>query len=161
MKKIAVIAIIMLVGLTLMAQVHQPRSQQMREQRIPEERQKPEMNRMQHDRGLGMLERLNLNERQKEQVRNFQHNHQLEMIDLRAEATKLRLQIQQAMQNDEFRNAIRLNEQLYQKEGDIAKKGIELREKIHQVLTPEQREQLKQMPRTRGMGGSCEDCDED
>ena len=143
----------MLVGLSLMAQAHQPRSQQMREQRMPEDRPKPEMSRMQHDRGLGMLERVNLNEQQREQIRNFQHNHRLERIDLQAEVTKLRLQVQQALQNNEFREAKRLNDQLYLKEGELAKKGIELREKIYQVLTPEQREQMKQMPPARSMGG--------
>ncbi|MBW6515537.1 MAG: Spy/CpxP family protein refolding chaperone [Candidatus Cloacimonetes bacterium] len=159
MKRIAVIFIILLIGVFLIAQENPTRMQHMREQRVTEERQKPDVGRMQHEMGLGVLNRLNLSEQQREQVRTFQHTHQLEMIDLRAEITKLRLQIRQAMQDNDFRNAIRLNDQLYQKEGEMARKGIELREKIHQVLTPEQREQMKQMPRTHGEGGNCEDCD--
>ena len=148
-----------MIGVILVAQGNHPREHQMTERREMTERPRQAMERRENDMGLGYLERLNLTEQQREQVRNFHHSNELEMIDKRAEIAKLRLQLQNAMQNNNFREAKGLNDQLFSKQGEMAKKGIELREKIHQILNSEQREQLKQLQRTRGQGGNCDDCD--
>jgi Spy/CpxP family protein refolding chaperone len=150
MKKIAIITLIMMTGLILFAQDYQqPRAEQLRTRRDPELRQRPEHHNF-HDadaEDFPLIEELDLTEQQKEQIRTFRHNHRLEMIDLRAEAAKITLEIREAMQKPDFRTAKKLNDQLYTKKGEIAGKGIDLREKIHQVLTEEQREQVKQMQR--------------
>jgi Spy/CpxP family protein refolding chaperone len=106
---------------------------------------------MRGDDHMGMLGRLDLSEAQQEQVRTFQHEHQLDVIDLRAEISKLRLQKEKALRDNDFRSARTLNDRLHNKMGELAGKDIELREKIHQVLTAEQREQLRGIPRTRMM----------
>ena len=160
MKKIVILTLILMIGVVLVAQGNQPRVHQMTERREMMERPRQEMERRNSDMGLGYLERLNLTEQQREQVRNFHHSNELEMIDKRAEIAKLRLQLQEAMQNNNFREAKWLNLQLHQKQGEMAGKGIELQEKIHQILNQEQREQLKQLKRTRGQGGNCDDCED-
>ncbi len=160
MKKIVILTLILMIGVVLVAQGNQPRVHQMTERREMMERPRQEMERRNSDMGLGYLERLNLTEQQREQVRNFHHSNELEMIDKRAEIAKLRLQLQEAMQNNNFREAKGLNLQLHQKQGEMAGKGIELQEKIHQILNQEQREQLKQLKRTRGQGGNCDDCED-
>ncbi len=99
-----------------------------------------------HSDDFPLLKLLELTEQQEEQIRSFRHNYKLEMIDLRADIAKLRLEIREALHNHNFREAKQLNDQLYLKKGEMAKKSIELRESIHQVLTPEQIEQLKQLP---------------
>jgi Spy/CpxP family protein refolding chaperone len=112
---------------------------------------------MRRDESMGILGRLDLSEQQKEQVRTFQHEHRLEVIDLRAEITKLRLQKEKALRDYDFRNARSLNDRLHNKMGELASKDIELREKIHQVLTTEQREELREAPRSRMMRRDIDD----
>lgn len=161
MKSIAVFMMIFLTGVTLIAQEHhQPRLEELRTRKEHAQRQKPEQARFPEYGEFPMLARLDLTDNQKEQIRTIRHNNQLEMIDLRAETAKLRIRIKDALYKNDFRNAKRYNDQLFTKKGEMAKKGIELREQIHQILTEEQRKQLREAPhdRPRRKGGGCDDC---
>ena len=160
MNKIAIIMVLLILGAALIAQEHQ----HMRVQQVGQERERPAMrspmmDRMHADREFRMLDRANLTEQQREQIRTFQRTHRLEMIDLKAEEAKLRLQLRSAMTDHNFREAKRLNDQLYTKKGEIARKGIELREQIHQTLTDEQRDMMRRSMRQRMRDQDCEDCE--
>jgi len=138
-------------------ELNTPRVNHLRDRRENINTRKPDMERMRRDESMGILGRLDLSEQQKEQVRTFQHEHRLEVIDLRAEITKLRLQKEKALRDYDFRNARSLNDRLHNKMGELASKDIELREKIHQVLTTEQREELREAPRSRMMRRDIDD----
>ena len=118
----------------------------------PQHKRQNERSRMQQ---MPPLEKLDLSDTQKEQIRGFHHQHRLAMIDLRAEVAKLELQKKDQLFKNDFRSAKRTSDQIFAKKGEIAKKNIDLREQIHQVLTNEQREQLKkhhQMDKMRQHG---------
>jgi len=152
MNKILIIVLMALLATALVAQeFNTPRVNHLRDRRENIDTRRPDTVRMRGDDHMGMLGRLDLSEAQQEQVRTFQHEHQLDVIDLRAEISKLRLQKEKALRDNDFRSARTLNDRLHNKMGELAGKDIELREKIHQVLTAEQREQLRGIPRTRMM----------
>ena len=158
MNRLLIITLIVLMATALVAQeFNTPRVNHLRNRRENINTRKPDMERMRRDESMGMLCRLDLSEQQKEQVRTFQHEHRLEVIDLRAEITKLRLQKEKALRDYDFRNARSLNDRLHNKMGELASKDIELREKIHQVLTTEQREELREAPRSRMMRRDIDD----
>lgn len=150
MKHLYLIVAILLVSALMLAQAPEgmhSRREMMTERQSPEkaryERSQPAMER--GLQGMPMLDKLELTDSQKEQIRAFRHAHELTMIDLRAEAAKLQLQKHDQMGKNEYRNAKRTTDQIYNKRAEIEKQRIDLFEKIHQVLTEEQREQMKKM----------------
>lgn len=151
MKKLTVIALILMIGVVLSAQMHQhPEAESPRERRGRMEC--PMMGMMQEGMGR-MMEHLELTDFQKEQIMDFRHDHRLEMIDHRADIAKLRLRLQKALGDHEFDIARTLNENLHEIKSEMAEEVINLRERIYQILTDEQREMLKEMPHRRMMEG--------
>jgi Spy/CpxP family protein refolding chaperone len=143
MKKTILIMLTLALGTLLIAQTPcNSGARQMKRDGNHEYRNK-DRNCENYNQPCGMCDNLDLSDAQKEQITNLKKELQLKMIDLRAEKDKLRVQLQDARQNNDFNKAKELSNKMFTKKGEIAKIVIEHQEKVYNLLTKEQKEQLK------------------
>lgn len=106
---------------------------------------------MRGDMQMGrMAEALELTDAQKEKIETLTFEHKKEMIASRAELKTLELEKQEAMKDDDFAAAKKLNIKIFDKKAEIANARLELKENIMKELTPEQQEQAKELHKKAG-----------
>lgn len=115
-----------------------------------------------HGAGFGpmMAEQLELTDAQKEQLADMRAAHQKEMIRQRAEMKIARLELQELFRSDADRGQITSKvEQIGKLEIELDKARVAHRLDMRDILTPEQRDKLKDLPPLMGQGfrGDCDD----
>lgn len=95
--------------------------------------------------GNGPMLELGLSEAQKTKIEELRLSHQKQMNTLEAEIENLEMDMQQAMNKEDFANARKLTKQLNDKRLVVANARIDHMEAMLKQLTPEQREKAKGM----------------
>lgn len=102
--------------------------------------------------GMGPMKDMNLTDAQKTKVEELRLSHQKQMNTLDAEIQNLEMDMQQAMQKEDFVNARKLTKQLNDKRLVAAYARIDHMEAMLKQLTPEQKEKAKGMFMGMGKG---------
>jgi Spy/CpxP family protein refolding chaperone len=90
-------------------------------------------------------EELELTDSQLEKMKEFRTAQRKEMIQLRTDIQLLNIDKRAALENRDFKTAKKLVSGIYDKKETIALKRIEHREKMWNLLTPEQQEKAKEL----------------
>ncbi|MDD3050283.1 MAG: periplasmic heavy metal sensor [Candidatus Cloacimonetes bacterium] len=109
------------------------------------------------DRGFNgqmmfLPDELNLNAEQTEKVDAIRIKHRKEMIDTEAEIKNLRLDKHVALNNENFAEAKKKVDEISKLEAQMEKAMITSQESILNILTTEQKEQLREMRLNRVKG---------
>lgn len=112
-------------------------------------------------RGMGMgmrqnwADQLDLTDAQKDQMRELRFKHQKEMIKQRADLRVARLELQELIRSDADRGTINSKiDEIGKLETSMEKARVANRLDMRSILTPEQREKIKDRPMMgRGMRG--------
>lgn len=89
------------------------------------------------------IDALNLSQAQKDAFGTLKNNHQKQMIDIRAAIEKIELDIKEAIKNENFTEAKRLNTSLYDKKKEMANARIDHIQAIYKELNAEQKTMMK------------------
>jgi len=92
-----------------------------------------------------MAEELELTEYQIEKIDDYQDDSRKVSIDLKADINKLQIDEKNAMEDENYKEARKVVDQIYQKKATLAKELITLKEKISSVLTEDQKDMLKSL----------------
>lgn len=103
-----------------------------------------------HD--MNPMEELKLNDTQKKKLDEFRSAHQKSMNLLDAEIENMHIDIMQAMKKEEFANAKKLTQQLFEKKLAKANARIDHLQMVMKELTPEQKEMGRDMLMNMGNG---------
>lgn len=101
---------------------------------------------------MDMLEELNLSEAQSKKLLELQTSQQKAMNTINAEIENIEIDLRQALKNDDFPAAKKLNDQLHEKKRVKANYRIDHREQIMKELTPEQKDKFQPMFMERQYG---------
>jgi len=142
MKKILLVAAIMLIGVMLFAQHEGKRKDKMKDGHCDKGRVE-QVGKMKMGENMPKHCDMKLSEKQQEQVDALRYNHRLEMITLKADVEKLRMQVQHNASQGKFADAKKFNDQLNAKRAEISKKNLEMREKVYNLLTDEQKAEYR------------------
>lgn len=100
-----------------------------------------------------MFEKLNLTEEQQNTIDDFRYEHQMQAVELHSKLEQNRLMLEKLFDEDNVDESAVMN--IVDENNDIhnqlAKSRMEMRVKINSLLTPEQKEELKDRPGV-GMG---------
>lgn len=137
MKKITVITLasLMLIGM-LFAQVRTdgtPANNPQLKPRLVEDRT-----------GMDRYKEMNLTETQQKKLDELRLSHQKSMNTVDAEIQNLQLDINKAIQNEDFANAKKLTQQLYDKKMNRANVQIDHKENVMKQLTAEQKKMFSE-----------------
>lgn len=99
-------------------------------------------------RGFGqvrMLDRLDLTAEQEDAISDLRYDHQMQAAELRTKLTQNRIQLQKLFDEDNVdENAVmNIVEENNSIRNQLSKNRMEMRLKINSILTPEQKEELK------------------
>lgn len=97
-----------------------------------------------------MMETLELTDAQKDKIETLNFEHKKQMIATRAELKTLELEKREALKDDNFAAAKKLNIKIFDKKAEIANARLELKENIMKELTPEQQEKAKELHKRAG-----------
>ncbi|NLO10912.1 MAG: hypothetical protein GX122_00555 [Candidatus Cloacimonetes bacterium] len=89
------------------------------------------------------IDALNLSQAQKDAFGTLRTDHQKQMIDFRAAIEKIELDIKEAIKNENFAEAKRLNTSLYNKKKEMADARIDHIQAIYKELNAEQKTMMK------------------
>jgi Spy/CpxP family protein refolding chaperone len=107
-------------------------------------------------RGLGfskIFEQLNLTEAQQQSIDALLEKFTNDIDPLQSQLLRFRNQQKDALEQDKYDLAKTLTDEIKNTEAEIAKKRIDFLESVNKLLTPEQKEQLKNMqPKERKRG---------
>lgn len=92
--------------------------------------------------GMRMIDQLDLTDAQIDKINDLRKEHQTKIVELKADVGKLQIDLKEANRNTDFKKAKSINDKIYKKKGEIAKKRIELNEKIFNQLTEGQQEKI-------------------
>ncbi|HEX37305.1 MAG TPA: hypothetical protein ENG70_00340 [Candidatus Cloacimonetes bacterium] len=92
-----------------------------------------------------MADELELSDDQIDQVMDFLAQSKKQIIDLKADIDKLEIDQRIALKDEDFKAAQKLVDQIYAKKADIAKEHINVKEKVHSILTQDQIEKMKDL----------------
>ena len=146
MKKILILTIILItisiLSSDLFAQKPE-RDNRRKDQNFSRSEQKHGMQRH-NDRLMGInLKEIDLTDQQKKKIDNLMTAHKKEMIDKEAQVKKLHIDQKSAMDNENFKQAKSISDQIYKIKADISKLRIDHLENIYKELTQEQKEALR------------------
>ena len=97
-----------------------------------------------------MMEALELSDAQKDKVETLTFEHKKQMIEVRAELETLLLEKKEAMKDNDFAAAKKLNAKIFDKKEEIANARLDLKDDIMNELTPEQQEKAKDLHKKMG-----------
>ncbi len=107
-----------------------------------------------------MLKDLKLTADQKKSLETIKTTHHKEMIQLNADLEKKMIDMRQAMKDEKYSEAKKINKEIVTLHGTIADKRIDMVESMMKILTPEQKEicknRMHQGPRMGKMEGKRE-----
>lgn len=92
-----------------------------------------------------MLDRLDLTAEQENAISDLRYDHQMQAAELRSKLTQNRIQLQKLFDEDNVdENAVmNIVEENNSIRNQLSKNRMEMRLKINSILTPEQKEELK------------------
>jgi Spy/CpxP family protein refolding chaperone len=95
----------------------------------------------------GLAESLGLDNQTRQRIRSQMYNIRNEMISLRAERDKARNSLNHLLQSEEYDEKLIMQaaNELIKANGAIIRSRVKSRIKVHNMLTPEQREQFEQI----------------
>ena len=99
-----------------------------------------------------MAEKLGLTEDQIEKIDDYQDNSRKVTIDVKADINKLQIDEKNAMDDENFKEARKVVDQIYLKKATLAKELITLKEMINSVLTEDQKDMLKALHKMKPQG---------
>jgi len=106
---------------------------------------------MQKEMMMGrMMEALELSDAQKNKIEALNFEHKKQMIEVKAELETLQLDKREAMKDNDFAAAKKLNSKIFDTKEEIANARLDLKEKIMKELTPEQQEKAKELHKKIG-----------
>ncbi len=107
-----------------------------------------------HERpGMGMCQQLKLNPEQRQKIKTLHESHQKLANTVRAEIKNLKIDLRNAIENDQFSQARAIQKQIADKRLQIADARLNLMESVIKELTAEQREAFRKMRPMMGRGG--------
>jgi Spy/CpxP family protein refolding chaperone len=92
-----------------------------------------------------MVEELDLTEKQQTEIRKFQTDNKKLMIQKQADIKILKIEIREALNEQNFGEAKRVTEKISDIEKELAVNKIEMHEKRWEMLTDEQKEKAKKL----------------
>ena len=98
-----------------------------------------------------MIEELDLTEEQQTEIRKLRTENKKLMIQKQADIKILKIEIHEALAEQNFGEAKRITEKISDIEKDLAVNKIEMHEKHWEILTDEQKEKAKEMKKDRPM----------
>ena len=101
-----------------------------------------------------MAEELELTEDQIEKIDDYQDDSRKVSIDLKADINKLQIDERNALEDENYKEARKVIDQIYQKKATLAKELITLKEKISSVLTEDQKDMIKVLHKQKMQGPS-------
>ncbi len=92
---------------------------------------------------LMMDENLNLNSKQKEALMKIRLDNKKVSIGIRADIDKLRIDKREALYNQDFKTAKKVVKEINNLRTELEINRIEMKKKCMELLTPEQKEEMK------------------
>ena len=90
-----------------------------------------------------MAEELGLTEDQIEKIDDYQDDSRKVAIDLKADINKLQIDEKNALEDENYKEARKVIDQIYLKKATLAKELITVKENISSVLTEDQKNMIK------------------
>ena len=99
-----------------------------------------------------MAEELELTDAQIDKIDEYQDDSRKVSIDLKADIEKLHIDEKNALENENYKEARKVIDQIFEKKATLAKERISLKEKISSVLTEDQKDMLKDLRKPKRQG---------
>jgi len=99
-----------------------------------------------------MAEELGLTDDQIEKIDDYQDDARKVAIDLKADINKLQIDKKNALEDENYKEARKIVDQIFLKKATLAKEIITVKEKIDSVLTQDQKDMLKALRKMKPQG---------
>lgn len=147
-KYVVLVALFALIATPLFAQMHMnPQGRQMNMQHECKGKMEHPMKRGDGHMGFPfwMADELELTEDHVDLIMDYQAKSKKQLIDIKADIDKLEIDQKMALKDEDFKTARKLIDQIFDKKAEIAKEHINVKEKIHSLLTQDQIEKMKEL----------------